>query len=346
MTETDNARNVWRFRGGRSGEYEAQSRTLGIALLGFQEVHDLTSAETLEAVRRIVEQSFPNATPQQIGSRTGIVGRFRLDMAESDVILMPLKRNPDHVAFGIVKGTYEFREIDGANRHTLRVEWDTETISKDLFGDDIIFWLQRRSTVGLVRVADAYGRVNSVRQGKSDPGVVGGETTRGVAADEESSLPVDRDEEILDHIRQRFRGHDFAELVDAVLRADGYRTVLSPPGPDRGVDILAGRGPLGFDPPRLCVQVKATERPIGVGDLDQLNGVLEKHATDQGLFVSWSGFTKPAEDQARLSHFRIRLWTGRDLLYEIYRVYDDLPVDIRAKLPLQQVWTLVPDDDL
>lgn len=348
MAEANNTRNVWRFRGGRSGDYEGQSRELGIALLGFHDVHDLTFATTLEEVREVVHRSFPDATRQQIGSRTGIVSLFRLNMTQGDVVLMPLKRNPGQLACGTVNGPYKFREIDGANRHTLPVEWDAETIPKDRFGDDIAFWLRLRPTVGLVRANDAFRRVETVRRGEPDPGANSGETSpeaaREIASDAESGLPVDRDEEILDHIRQRFRAHDFAELVDAVLQADGYHTLLSPPGPDKGVDILAGRGPLGFGPPRLCVQVKATESPIGRPELDRLSGTMGTHGADHGLFVSWSGFTRDAEQQARQTYFQIRLWSGRDLLYEIYRAYDRLPEDIRVKLPLKQVWTLVEDD--
>ena len=38
-------------------------------------------------------------------------------------------------------------------------------------------------------------------------------------------------------------------------------TKLSPPGPDGGIDIFAGRGPFGLDAPRLCVQVKSQNSP-------------------------------------------------------------------------------------
>ena len=43
-----------------------------------------------------------------------------------------------------------------------------------------------------------------------------------------------------------------ARLVDAVLRAQGYTTYLSPEGPDKGIDILAAPEPMGFGT-RECV---------------------------------------------------------------------------------------------
>ena len=71
------------------------------------------------------------------------------------------------------------------------------------------------------------------------------------------NLEVAARDEILKFIQANFKSHDLARLVDAVLRAQGYKTEVSPPGPDGGVDILAGSGALGFDQPRLCVQVKS-----------------------------------------------------------------------------------------
>jgi restriction system protein len=40
------------------------------------------------------------------------------------------------------------------------------------------------------------------------------------------------------------------ELVAGILRAMGYRTTVSEPGPDRGVDVFASRDGLGLEEPR------------------------------------------------------------------------------------------------
>lgn len=56
-------------------------------------------------------------------------------------------------------------------------------------------------------------------------------------------------DQIVAHIQARFAGHALANLVDAVLRADGWVTKISPPGADGGVDILGGRGPWGSTTP-------------------------------------------------------------------------------------------------
>jgi predicted Mrr-cat superfamily restriction endonuclease len=41
------------------------------------------------------------------------------------------------------------------------------------------------------------------------------------------------------------------ELVAGILRAMGYKTLVSPAGADRGKDIIASPDGFGFEPPRI-----------------------------------------------------------------------------------------------
>jgi len=52
----------------------------------------------------------------------------------------------------------------------------------------------------------------------------------------------------------------------------------------------------------------------------------------------------PTEKEARQHYFKIRTWDASDLVKAIYRVYDKLPEEIQADLPLKPVWMLVPED--
>ncbi len=42
--------------------------------------------------------------------------------------------------------------------------------------------------------------------------------------------------------------------------------------------------------------------------------------------------------------FHMRLWDADDLIDELLAVYDKLDADIRAELPLKQVWILAATD--
>jgi restriction system protein len=64
----------------------------------------------------------------------------------------------------------------------------------------------------------------------------------------------------------------------------------------------------------------------------------------RGLLVSWGGFTKSARAEARRLFFQIRLWDSDALIDKITEVYEQLPGETQAELPLRRIWTLVPDE--
>ena len=161
--------------------------------------------------------------------------------------------------------------------------------------------------------------------------------------------PLDLDQigrdAILAYIRRRFKGHGLARLVDAVLRAQGLQTYVSPPGPDGGVDIVASGGTFGFDAPRLVVQVKSGDVPAGSEVLLALKGVMTNYRAEQGLLVCWAGFKDTLLKEARTGYFQVRLWDQNDLLGALFAHYETLDEDTRAELPLKRVWTLAVEPD-
>ena len=67
---------------------------------------------------------------------------------------------------------------------------------------------------------------------------------------------------------QAMNPYDLQKLVAALLRAMGYHVSwIAPPGPDKGIDILAHNDPLGTSTPRIKVQVKRRADKIRVDDL-------------------------------------------------------------------------------
>jgi len=60
--------------------------------------------------------------------------------------------------------------------------------------------------------------------------------------------------------------------------------------------------------------------------------------------VSWGGFNRVVEREARSLYFEIRLWDGEDLVERVLENYDRLPDDVQAELPLKRIWTLVPEE--
>jgi restriction system protein len=142
----------------------------------------------------------------------------------------------------------------------------------------------------------------------------------------------------------KFKGHGMALLVDAILKAQGYTTYISPEGPDKGVDILAAQGALGFGEPRICVQVKSGDSPLDRPTLDQLLGTMQNVQANQGLLVSWGGFKGSVDKEKVSQFFRVRLWDQKDLIEQLLGHYDKLDDEIRADLPLKRIWTMANID--
>jgi restriction system protein len=145
------------------------------------------------------------------------------------------------------------------------------------------------------------------------------------------------------HILETFAGHGLAELIAAILTAEGCHCVVSPPGSDGGVDIHAGRGPLGLDSPLVLAQVKSDRTPIGAPVVTQLHGVMGTHGAEQGLLVAWGGLSKAANAALGNHHLRVRVWDEQDIVDAVFRTYDHLHEKIRSTIPLKRVWMLVDD---
>lgn len=134
-------------------------------------------------------------------------------------------------------------------------------------------------------------------------------------------------------------------LVEVILKAQSYTTYRSPEGADKGVDILAAPGPLGFGRPRICVQVKSQETPVDRPTLDQLVGAMQNVQADQGLLVSWGGFKSSVEREIVSQFFRVRLWDQDALIKELLDNYSQPDEDLRAEIPLKRIWTVATQDE-
>ena len=137
---------------------------------------------------------------------------------------------------------------------------------------------------------------------------------------------------------------DFQELVAALLRAMDYHVAwISPPGPDRGLDVLAYTDPLGATGPRIKVQVKRRQDRMNVDGVRAFMAILGDQ--DVGIFVSTGGFTSEAErevrDQERWRITLLDLGQLFDLWVEHYEAIDESK---KILLPLKPVYFLAPVD--
>lgn len=347
---------AWLVRAGKYGQRETLALEQGLAVIGWDELSDLSHIQTRDDLTAALRAAYPNDSPKRLLNWQAQLWAFVHSIATDDLVVLPLKGNPA-VAIGRVTGDYEYRrDLPSDARHTRRVQWQTTDLPRTAIHQDLLYSLGAFLTVCEVKRHDAVKRLTELAQHGKDLGWSGsavplattsGGSTETPNDEEATSVDVQRyaDDQINARIEQAFAGHDMAVLVEAILRAQGMVTWRSPEGPDGGVDVLSGAGPLGMDHPRIAVQVKSSPTPVGASVVRELQGVVSRLQADQGLLVAWGGLTQPADREIRQQFFRVRVWNAEDVRSELLDVYDRLPGDVRAKLPLKQVWVLATDDD-
>ncbi|HTQ40727.1 MAG TPA: restriction endonuclease [Pirellulales bacterium] len=341
---------IWLIRAEKHGEYEQkflQEKRVYVTWGGL--ATDLLKLKDRQALIDFLADIYPNAKPKRLSNWASQIWPFAHEMKKGDLVVLPLKSQPA-INIGEITGDYSF-EANGPDPfyHWRSVKWIADSIPRSHFGKDLLHSFGAFMTICRIKRNDAESRINAMRQSgwKPDPNLTG--TAIVAEATDESIEPSDLEELGRDHIAQliiaKFKGHGLARLVDAILRAQGYTTYLSPEGRDRGADILAGAGPLGFSSPHLCVQVKSEDSPIGRPEIDKLEGVMKHFHASEALFVSWSGFKSNVYSESSTSFFSVRLWSQKELLEALFAHYDQLDDDLKAELPLKRIWTVAVQED-
>ena len=344
------APKLYLARAGRNGEDEDLALEHNLAIIGFRDIPSLAEADDYDAVAKLVSEAIPDERPRRRGNFAGQLWAFAVAMQQGDLVVLPRKLT-SQIAIGRVKERYQFSHVNSEMRHTRPVQWLKTDTPRATFEQDLLNSFGAFMTVCNISRNDAARRTAAVLEGRPDPGPLVTTATKSkqapsteVQAETVPDLVQMAQDQIVARIQSRFSGHALTRLVDGVLAVEGWVTKVSPPGPDGGVDILAGRGSLGLDGPRLCVQVKSQQSPADVTVYRTLQGTMHAFSAEQGLLVCWGGFNRAVLQAAKQGHFTVRLWDSSDLVGAIYRNYDRLPADIRAELPLKRVWLLVAED--
>ena len=331
--------SLWLVRAGRVGQSEDGALQYGVATIGWNDLQDLSAIKSREELRDLYEKVYPGTKKMAVANEVGQIWTFINRIQLNDLIVLPLKLR-SAIAMGKVTGTYQYRTDLSANIHHVRpVEWIETDLPRTRFEQDLLYSFGAYMTVCQIQRNNAEERVRAI---------LAGDRVKPPDGDEPEIVDAEQvaHDQILDYLNRKFKGHDLARLVEGVMEAQGYLTRRSEPGPDGGVDILAAAGPLGFVGPRLCVQVKSSQSPADVTVLRNLQGSIKTFGADQGLLVSWGGFTRAVLEEARRSFFTVRLWDSGNLIEAILKNYERLPDALVAELPLKRIWALVLSEEI
>lgn len=292
-----------------------------------------------EAVKSLIANRMPEAKPGAIPVYAGISLRFAHEMKAGDLVVYPSKIDR-MVNIGRFTGEAEYLPDDADGYPNRRkVEWLGHFPRSD-FSQEALYEIGSFITVFLVQ---QNWREFLAKVGLA-PSIVTAELEKVAVDDDTAALAASQQAEetatdfVLRRIASDLSGYEFEEFVAHLLECMGYTARVTPRSGDGGVDIIAHKDALGFEPPIIKVQCKRITAVTGEADVNQLLGTLGEG--EYGLFVSVSSFSRSAVLLGR-NRAKLRLIDGEQLVELILDHYDRLAPRYRSIIPLKQIY--VPD---
>lgn len=335
-------------------------RDEGVVALGWRDLAEAAvSGATRETLLARYQALEPHVKPGTIRSGVAQVLRFIQQVSIGDAVLTYSPSNRLY-SLGLVTGAVEYRSQWYTQDVPLvrRVQWHVREVPRDQLSQAARNSLG--STLTLFEVPAAVARelylaLNSSGDekvasslGDATPSVFNPVSTV-LVAEESLSLGTSYEElpdpladletralESIKDLVNELSWDDMQELIAGILRAMGYRTQVSPPGADRGKDIMASPDGFGFEHPRIMVEVKHRKGQMGSQAIRSFLG--GRHKDDRGLYVSTGGFTKDAHYEADRSAIPLNLWTLDHVVRALIDHYDATDAQTKRLVPLKRLY--------
>jgi len=322
---------LWGIHAGRTGDADTLFLKKNRIAIGWAEMGDLSAlAQNRDSFKNAVTKAYPAYSPARIPGSAGQLFRFVHEMKVGDLVAYPSKIDR-HVHIGRITGNYVYdKSPEPGYPHTRTVQW-LKSEPRTRFSQGALYEIG--SAMSLFTIKNYSDEFRTMVEGKavSPPLVSDDETVAAVAEDIEETT---RDF-VLKRLALELKGHPFAAFIGHLLNTMGYRTRVSPEGPDGGVDIVAHKDELGFEPPIIKVQVKSTEGTTGDPEVSSLYGKVGPG--EHGLFIALGTFSTKATSFAK-SKSNLRLIDGNELVDLIFSHYDAFDSRYKALIPLKRVY--------
>lgn len=326
-------KNAWMVRAGEGG-YLIDEFQKGSVSVGWHEAGEILDKSQRDLRLRLASV-YPQVKPGANQNTASVLWRFSKVMKPGDVVVTydPTKRV---YLLGEITDDYRFASKESKDHpHRRTVKWSTRVSRDEL---DVPTRNSLGSTLTLFLIPDeAIADLSAAAKGGKSS-----ENPGGLEGRKEELIQSNRDaeetaRELIEDKILALDAYDMQELIAAVLRAMGYRTRVSPPGADRGVDVLASPDGLGLQEPRIKVEVK--HRPntaMGSNEVRSFLGSLR--SGDRGLYVSTGSFSKEAKYEAERANIPVTLIDLRELAQLVTDNYEAFDPKGRALLPLVRIY--------
>ncbi len=324
---------TWMVRAGSGAQFLDMFTEHQIVAIGWVELGELPPGLSRSEIAEKLAAARPSDKKGRIAIGAGQVYRFLNQFAVGDSVITydPGRRI---YLLGTIQSAPAFDMAYDPLPRFRKVQWTAE-ISRD---DTSV---PTRNTLGAISTLfllsdSAAAEMHGLAAGASPVPAARPDEPEATENDSLEAVRNQSRELIKDKINQ-LDPYELQDLVAGVLRAMGYKTQVSPPGADRGIDIMASPDGFGFEQPRIIVECKHRARTaMGAPEIRTFLG--GRHKDDKGLYVSTGGFTKEARYEAERASVPTKLMDLDQLVDAVIEQYPKLDSDSRVLLPLTQLY--------
>ncbi len=314
----------------------------GYVAIGWTALGDPRQYPDREALKVALATHYPD---KKAGSRpvdAGVLFRFTQEIKAGDIVVYPSKHDRT-VNIGRFTGAFEHVADDPDDYPNRRqVEWlghfprneFSQSALNEIGAFITVFSIQGNKGEFLSKIGMA-GPVNAAPVA---------ETAEEAPDDDTVTVAVSKQAEVttgdfvIRQIMAKLSGYEFEEFVAHLLECMCYTARVTQRSGDGGVDVIAHRDKLGFEPPILKVQCKRKTDQVPRPEVDQLLGTLGEG--EYGLFITLGSFRRQSIDLER-NRPKLRLIDGEQLVELVLENYARLAPRYRTMIPLKQIY--VPD---
>lgn len=301
--------------------------------IGWHELGDLTKLPpNREAFKAALSAAFPREKAGAIPVKAGVLYRFCRTMKIGDIVVYPSKADK-MVNIGTVSSDYIFSPAPNPEHPHLRhVAWKVHA-PRGQFSQGALYEIG--SALTLFQINNNTDEFLAAFNGSPlPPAEIDADAT---AATE---IATQTEESVEDFVIKRLKGGitpaQFEQFVAGLLRCMGYFARVTQFSGDGGIDIIAHKDELGFEPPIIKAQCKQTFGTIGGPTVQQLLGAIQDK--EFALFVTLGDYSADAK-KIESNKSNLRLIKGAELVQLIFNNYERLEPQFKAMLPLKRTYT-------
>ena len=325
-------KTIWMVRAGKGAQFVDDFIENNFVGIGFQGAGEVSSPVDKPTIESRIRLAHPAHSKGKISVSASQVKRYFDEIEPGHAVIT---YDPGQRLYFVGEITSNVKNIAHDLFRSRDVKW-TGQVSRDTLLQTTRNSLGAISTLFLVQgdaAVDVWKNVNAI-------GTEASEALPNVPVETEAEDLYESIEskanELLEDLIAKLDWEQMQQLVAEILNAMGFKTDVSPRGPDRGIDVFASPDGLGLIEPRIFVEVK---HRLGTRmGADQIRTFLGgRQPGDRCLYVSTGGFSKEAKYEAERANVPLKLIDLPKLRELVFEHYESFSPSGIALLPLKRL---------